>query len=49
MKTLLRRISLECYRHPDDTEKMPWYAWPLALLFVAGWLGADLILSASRF
>lgn len=48
MKAIWNRITLECYRHPDE-KPMPWYAWPLAALFVAGWLGADLILSATGF
>lgn len=36
MKHLWNRITLECYRHPDDTDKAPWYAYPLAIVFVVG-------------
>jgi len=36
MKHLWHRISLECYRQPGDTEKAPWYAYPLIAVFVAG-------------
>lgn len=36
MKTLWSRLTLECYRHPDDTEKMPWYAYPLTAVFIVG-------------
>lgn len=44
MKTLWHRITLQCYCHPDE-QPGPWYAWPLAALFVVGWLAAQIILS----
>ncbi|NYT67936.1 hypothetical protein [Pusillimonas noertemannii] len=46
MKQLLSRITLECYRQPGDTDKAPWYAYPLTVLFVTGWLAADHLLTA---
>ena len=49
MKTLWNRLTLECHRQPGDTEKMPWYAVPAALLFIAGWLAVQIILSDSGF
>jgi len=48
MKHIWNRLTLECYRQPGE-EPMPWYAVPAALLFIAGWLGADLILTAAGF
>lgn len=48
MKTLLRRITLECYRHPDE-QPMPWYAWPLGVLAIATWIGAYVVLGSQGF
>lgn len=32
-----------------ESERMPWYALPLGILFVFGWLGLDHILTATGF
>lgn len=44
MKTFWHRITLECYRHPDDTEKLtfPRFAQGLfvvAVLVATCWVG----------
>lgn len=39
MKHFWSRITLECYRQPGDTEKAPWYAYPLAVLFIVAVYG----------
>lgn len=36
MRHLWNRLTLECYRQPGDTDKAPWYAYPLTVLFIVG-------------
>jgi hypothetical protein len=44
MRHIWNRITLECYRQPGE-DPMPWYAVPLTILFLVGWLSADVILT----